>query len=143
MSTNAKNTTPVADAKTVVPEQKVGEQVDQKTAAVEDLNAALRTVEDQLTAAFAQGITLKIVTDDGHLAIKVVEEGKVTQFFGKAKGVFQRNKKLVIGTAALVVTSVVLKALLSGRESLEDDVEITTERDSETNDITAVRITEV
>lgn len=123
MSTNAKNITPVVDEK-IVPAQNSGEQVDKKTAAVEDLNAALRTVEDQLTAAFAQGITVKIVTDDGHLAIQVVEEGKAKQLLGKAKGVFQRNKKLVIGTAALVVTSVVLKALMSQQERIEDELEV-------------------
>lgn len=123
MSANtAKNTTVAAAAEeTTVPNQKkADEQLAakvQEAVAANTMIDALKKVEDQL----ADGVTVKVTVDeDGAVSLEVVDS-KVKSLAGKAKGVFNRNKKLVLATAGLAAASLVLKVIARRNAELEAD----------------------
>lgn len=123
MSANtAKNTTVAAAAEeTTVPNQKkTDEQLAakvQEAVAANTMIDALKKVEDQL----ADGVTVKVTVDeDGAVSLEVVDS-KVKSLAGKAKGVFNRNKKLVLATAGLAAASLVLKVIARRNAELEAD----------------------
>lgn len=132
MSNSPKNVTPaeikaMADEKasskkaTVPAQAKQLEEV--QVDAVAALEESLRAVEKNMSHVYGVGVDVRIVrNDEGEFTVQVVDpdETKIKRFAGKAKGVFQRNKKLVIASAGLVATSVLLKALKS-RYPLEAD----------------------
>jgi len=90
----------------------------QSAVAADNMVDALKKVEDQL----ADGVTVKIkVGEDGKVELDVVESGKTKKLVAGAKGVFQRNKKLVLATGGLLATSVLLKVLANRQASLEAD----------------------
>lgn len=122
MSNTAKNTTVAAAAeeKVNVPAQNKNEKLAadvQEAVAANTMIDALKKVEDQL----ADGVTVKITVDeDGAVSLEVVDN-KVKSLAAKAKGVFNRNKKLVLATAGLAAASLVLKAIARRNAELEAD----------------------
>lgn len=87
--------------------------------AVEDVNHVLRMLEKSMTHVYAVGTDIKITRDDEgvfHAEIVESDESKVRELAGKAKGLFNRNKKLILATAGLAVSSAVLRALANRRE---------------------------
>lgn len=120
---SAKNVTPAADAaktdeKTEIPAQ---QSSDAKSQAVLAIGDALKAVEDRKS----EGLTVKLSLDEnGELQIQVNEtgeDGKAKKLVAGAKGLFQRNKKLVLATAGLVVTTAVLKVIAARQVELEAD----------------------
>lgn len=107
------------DGKVVVPEQKTGEPTlaDKINEVVADVAAAVKT-----KPGTALSVTVKLDEND-NLEIQVDEatQGKVKKLVAGAKGVLQRNKKLVAATAGLLATSVLLKVLAARRDELEAD----------------------
>jgi len=128
MSNTAKNAATPADVKALteektVPAQNNGEKklaaAVHSAVAADTMIDALATIEDRL----AEGVVVKVQVDaDGKVHLEVVEgESKVKSLAGKAKGLFQRNKKLVLATGGLVATSVLLKVLANRQAALEAD----------------------
>lgn len=111
---------------TTVPEQNTGENTapDAKTAAVLVLGDAVKAVEN---GALASGVTVKLTLVDGELQTEIIEGTKRQRLVSGAKGVFQRNKKLVIATAGLLVASAVLKAIAARQGEEYTDGEIVTD----------------
>ncbi|AWN05202.1 hypothetical protein SEA_HOTFRIES_34 [Streptomyces phage HotFries] len=121
MSANtAKNVAATAEEKVTVPAQNKNEKLAadvQEAVAANTMIDALKKVEDQL----ADGVTVKVTVDeDGAVSLEVVDS-KVKSLAGKAKGVFQRNKKLVMATAGLAAASLVLKVIARRNAELEAD----------------------
>ncbi|WMI34415.1 hypothetical protein SEA_SHERA_35 [Streptomyces phage SheRa] len=121
MSANtAKNVAATAEEKVTVPAQNKNEKLAadvQEAVAANTMIDALKKVEDQL----ADGVTVKVTVDeDGSVSLEVVDS-KVKSLAGKAKGVFQRNKKLVMATAGLAAASLVLKVIARRNAELEAD----------------------
>lgn len=125
MSANAKTT---ADAKTatteetVVPAQNNGEKklaaAVHSAVAADTMIDALATVEDRL----AEGVTVRVQVDkDGKVELHVVEDSNAKKLVAGAKGLFQRNKKLVIATVGLTAASLVLRAIARRQDDLEAD----------------------
>lgn len=109
-----------AEEKVTVPAQNKNEKLAadvQEAVAANTMIDALKKVEDQL----ADGVTVKVTVDeDGAVSLEVVDS-KVKSLAGKAKGVFQRNKKLVLATAGLAAASLVLKVIARRNAELEAD----------------------
>lgn len=109
------------EEKVTVPAQNKNEKLAadvQEAVAANTMIDALKKVEDQL----ADGVTVKVqVAEDGSVSLEVVEDSKVKSLAGKAKGVFQRNKKLVLATAGLAAASLVLKVIARRNAELEAD----------------------
>lgn len=109
-----------AEEKVNVPAQNKNEKLAadvQEAVAANTMIDALKKVEDQL----ADGVTVKITVDeDGAVSLEVVDN-KVKSLAAKAKGVFNRNKKLVLATAGLAAASLVLKAIARRNAELEAD----------------------
>ncbi|AWN05469.1 hypothetical protein SEA_MOOZY_34 [Streptomyces phage Moozy] len=121
MSANtAKNVAAATEEKVTVPSQNKNEKLAadvQEAVAANTMIDALKKVEDQL----ADGVTVKVTVDeDGAVSLEVVDS-KVKSLAGKAKGVFQRNKKLVLATAGLAAASLVLKVIARRNAELEAD----------------------
>jgi hypothetical protein len=108
------------EEKVTVPAQNQNEKLAadvQEAVAANTMIDALKKVEDQL----ADGVTVKVTVDeDGAVSLEVVDS-KVKSLAGKAKGVFQRNKKLVLATAGLAAASLVLKVIARRNAELEAD----------------------
>lgn len=108
------------EEKVTVPAQNKNEKLAadvQEAVAANTMIDALKKVEDQL----ADGVTVKVTVDeDGAVSLEVVDS-KVKSLAGKAKGVFQRNKKLVLATAGLAAASLVLKVIARRNAELEAD----------------------
>ncbi|UVK63624.1 hypothetical protein SEA_DOXI13_35 [Streptomyces phage Doxi13] len=105
-----------------VPAQSKGENIAaavHEAVAADTMIDALAKIEDRLAA----GVTVTIkVHEDGKVDLEVVEgDSKIKSLAGKAKGVFNRNKKLVLATAGLAAASLVLKAIARRNEELETD----------------------
>ncbi|UQT02482.1 hypothetical protein SEA_ANNIHILUS_35 [Streptomyces phage Annihilus] len=122
-NTNAKPAAATAAEEKVVPAQKSGETTTPTLA--DKINAI---VTDAATAVKAEPGTALAVTvyldEDDELQVEVVKapkDGKAKQLAGKAKGVFQRNKKLVLATAGLAAASLVLKVIARRNAELEAD----------------------
>ncbi|ATN93683.1 hypothetical protein SEA_SCAP1_34 [Streptomyces phage Scap1] len=127
-----KNVTPaeikaMADEKknpTTVPAQ-AKQLEDVQVDAVGALQDSLTAVEKNLMHVYGVGVDVRIIRDEdtGEFKVEVIDpdESKMKRFAGKAKGVFQRNKKLVLATAGLLVTSAVLKAIAARQVELEAD----------------------
>jgi hypothetical protein len=107
---------------TTVPAQnKGGEKIVaavHEAVAADTMIDALQKIEDRL----ADGVTVTIkVHEDGKVDLDIVEgETKTKKLVTGVKGVFQRNKKLVLASAGLLAASVVLK-VIAGRQELEAD----------------------
>lgn len=120
MSNTAKNVTTPADAdvKVEVPGQ---QSSDAKSAAVLTIGDALKAVETKKS----EGMTVTLTLDEnGEVQVQVDEvtaDGKGKKLVNGAKGLFQRNKKLVLATAGLLATSVVLKVIAGRQAELEAD----------------------
>lgn len=131
MSANAKPAAPkTVTEETAVPAQNSGEKkiaaVVQEAVAADTMIDALKKIEDRL----AEGVTVTIkVHENGSIDLDVVEDGKVKSLAGKAKGVFQRNKKLVLATAGLAATSLLLKVIANRQAALEADEVVETSDD--------------
>ena len=108
------------EEKVTVPAQNKNEKLAadvQEAVAANTMIDALKKVEYQL----ADGVTVKVTVDeDGAVYLEVVDS-KVKSLAGKAKGVFQRNKKLVLATAGLAAASLVLKVIARRNAELEAD----------------------
>lgn len=119
------NATP-ADVKAVA-EEKVTVPAQQSPALTEAkaVDQALDSVPEELRGKFAEGYTAKVFLnpETNLVEVEFVEDGKakVKGLAGKAKGVFQRNKKLVLATGGLLATSLLLKVLANRQAALEDD----------------------
>lgn len=131
MSANAKNVTPAdvaakAEEKTEIPAQ---QSSDAKSAAVLAIGDALKAVENKKS----EGLTVKLSLDEnGELQIQVdetAEDGKAKKLLNGAKGVFNRNKKLVLASAGLLAASVVLKVVARRQAELEADEIVETSDD--------------
>jgi len=121
-NTAAKNAAAAVEEKVTVPSQNKNEKLAadvQEAVAANTMIDALKKVEDQL----ADGVTVKVqVAEDGSVSMEVVEGGKLKGLADKAKGVFKRNKKLVLATAGLATASLVLKVIAARRDAeLEAD----------------------
>lgn len=114
------NTTKITATKADVPAQSKGEKdVIQEAIAADAMIDALKKIEDQL----ADGVNVRVqVSEDGAVTLEVIEDGAVKKLAGKAKGLFQRNKKIILATAALTVTSVALKVIAARQVELEADI---------------------
>jgi len=147
MSANAKKTEYAAatDEKidaalkdAAVPTQTTGEKSDAKSAAVLTIGDALKAVEEKRS----EGMTVSLSLDEnGEIQVQVneiSEGGKAKKLVAGAKGVFQRNKKLVLASAGLVATSVLLKVIASRRDELEqvdyEDAEVVETSDDVSTD---------
>jgi len=125
MSNTAKATPADVAAKTeekTVPAQNNGSKklagAIQSAVAADTMIDALSKIDDRL----AEGVTVKVqVDEEGNVSLEVVED-KVKGLVASAKGVFKRNKKLVLATAGLVATSVVLKLIARRQAELEADI---------------------
>lgn len=121
MSNTAK--TNAADAAAVKVETEIPAQqsTDAKSAAVLTIGDALKAVESKKS----EGMTVTLTLDEnGEVKVQVDEltaDGKGKKLVTGAKGLFQRNKKLVLATAGLVATSVVLKVIAGRQAELEAD----------------------
>ena len=104
-----------ATEETEIPVQKAS---DAKASAVMAIGDALKAVEEKRSEGMAVTMTLD---ENGEIQIQItdVEDYRAKKFVSRAKGVFQRNKKLVIATASLLAVSVVVKVLASRQEELE------------------------
>lgn len=128
MSNTAKNAATPADVKalteeTTVPAQNNGEKklaaAVHSAVAADTMIDALATVEDRLT----EGVTVRVQVDkDGKVELHVVEDSKAKKLVAGAKGVFQRNKKLVIATVGLTAATLVLRAIARRQELEADEV---------------------
>lgn len=133
MSTAKSNATPAAavEEKATVPAQKtVAPSTGDIQKVVEDVVAAVKEKQ-----GLAMTVTVKLDENDG-LEIDVHEVpdgGKVKKLVTGAKGIFTRNKKLVLATAGLAATSVLLKVIASRQEVLEDDEVVETSDDVATD----------
>ena len=80
---------------------------------------ALAKIEDRL----AEGVTVTVkINEDGKIDLVVLDEdSKVKSLAAKAKGVFQRNRKLVLATAGLATASILLKVIARRQAELEAD----------------------
>ncbi|QZE10608.1 hypothetical protein SEA_BILO_33 [Streptomyces phage Bilo] len=120
MSNTAKNAAVTATAveEKVVPAQNTGE----KKASAISVDTMLDSL-DLSSELMENGFKVRVLVDEqGNRSLEVVEEGsKLKTLAGKAKGVFNRNKKLVLATAGLAAASLVLKALARRNEELEAD----------------------
>lgn len=118
-ATDAKIDAALAEEKTV-PAQNMGER-DAKSAAVLTIGDALKAVEEKRSEAMVIALYLD---ENGEVQVDVhekPEDGKIKSLAGKAKGVFDRNKKLVLATAGLAATSVLLKVIANRQAALEAD----------------------
>lgn len=120
---NVKNTqeTVISEKNVTFPSQQTGETSDAKSAAVLTIGDALKAVEEKRS----EGMTIALTLDEnGEIQIQVDEiqkDGKAKKLVAGAKGVFQRNKKLVIASAGLMAASVVLKVISNRQAALEAD----------------------
>jgi hypothetical protein len=117
MSNTAKTNT-AADVKVEVPEQ---QSSDAKSAAVLTIGDALKAVESKKS----EGMTVTLTLDEnGEVQVQVNEltaDGKAKKLVDGAKGLFQRNKKLVVATVGLTAASLVLRAIARRQDGLEAD----------------------
>lgn len=125
MSANAKNAA-TADVKANAEEKTVPAQkkVEKTLTAVEKVSPLVEDIAEALAKDPNQTykVTLSVDENDGLvIQTELVEVNKIKTLAGKAKGVFQRNKKLVLATGALVATSVLLKVIARRNAELEDD----------------------
>jgi hypothetical protein len=122
-ATDAKVDAAIADVEEkTVPAQNNGEKklaaAVHSAVAADTMIDALATVEDRL----AEGVTVRVQVDkDGKVELHVVEDSKGKKLLDGAKGVFNRNKKLVLATAGLLTASVVLKVIANRQTELEAD----------------------
>jgi hypothetical protein len=77
-------------------------------------------INSTLTDKDSKGMKVTIVRgENGNLEVVPVEGN---QLVNKAKGLFQRNKKLVVATGALLATSVLLRVIARRAELEADEV---------------------
>lgn len=99
--------------------------VDVQESAVDALQDSLRDVEARLKHVYGVGVKVRINHDDeGEFTVEIVDpnESKLQKLKDGAKGLFQRNKKLILASAALVATSFVLKAVAASQR-VDDEEE--------------------
>lgn len=118
----------MSNAKNTAAETKVEEKVeiptqssDAKSAAVLTIGDALKAVEDKKSEAMVIALFLD---ENGEIQVDVherPEDSKAKKLVSGAKGVFKRNKKLVLATGGLLATSVLLKVLANRQAALEAD----------------------
>jgi hypothetical protein len=142
-NTPANETKIVIEEKVTMPEQKKVPSGDfdavTKAFTADNMIDALTIVEDKL----ADGVNVRIqVAEDGTVSLEAIEDGKLKKFAGKAKGLYSRNKPLFVAGGIMLGTSLLLKVISNMQNNpIEDDVEITTENDPETGEVTSVTVT--
>lgn len=127
MSANAKNTASeaaaqkLADEAAKLSEIPVQKASDAKANAVVTIGDVLKAVEEKRS----EGMTIALTLDEnGEIQVdvhEITEDGKAKKLVAGAKGVFQRNKKLVLASAGLLAASVVLKVVARRQAELEAD----------------------
>lgn len=118
------------DAKTPTVPAQAKQLEDVQIDAVSALEESLRVVEKNMKHVYGMGVDVRIKRDDnGDYMVEVVDpdESKAKRLVAGAKGLFNRNKKLVLTTAGLLATTAVLKVIAARQEIVLEADEVVVE----------------